>query len=348
MVIQKIRCYFLGIVVCVGAIFPLVSKVSAQNLYVTDYGGYKGVYEIMSAGGQSNLVSGLSGPMALAFNRWGNLFVADTGNGNIIEVTSGGTPTTFASGLSSPYGLAFDNVGDLFEADFGSSRILEFTNHNGTLNPSPGVFASGLNGPVGLAFNKSNLFESDFTSGNIYEFTNYNGVLVSNLNVFVSGLIRPAGLAFNNSNVLFVANDAPVGGITAVGPNGSANAFASGLSAPLGLAFDTAGSLFVANQTANDVVKITPDGTQSIYFSGPGTNFPSGVAFPPAAQLCAFTTNEKIQVKVLCPSPYYPAILEASSDFVNWKAIATNTPPFAITNLITAMPHQYFRARICP
>ena len=349
MIVQKLRRYFLGILAFAGAVFLLVFNTPAQNLFVADYSGYKGIYEITPAGSQSNFVSGLSDPTALAFDRRGNLFVSDTGSGSIVEITPGGETNTFASGLAAPYGLAFDNSGNLFEADFASSRILEFTNHNGTLSPSPGVFASGLDGPVGLAFNRAgNLFESDYISGAIYEFTNFNGILASNLNVFATGLTNPAGLAFNNSNVLFVANDVFAGTITRVTSGGSLGTFASGLSDPLGIAFDHAGNLFVANQNANNIVKIAPDGTQSIYYSESSADIPDGIAFMPKARLYALATNKTIQVMVSSPSPYYSTIVEVSSDFTNWVAIATNTPPFMVTNSINALPRQYFRARLCP
>jgi glucose/arabinose dehydrogenase len=324
--------------------------VSAQNLFVADYNGFKGVYQIKADGTQSNFISGLNTPSSLAFDKVGNLYVADAGSSTIIKITPAGVTNTVASGLNFPYGLAFDQAGNLFESDYGSSWIYEFTNHNGTVTSNLNVFASiGLNGPVGLAFNSaSNLFEADFKSGKIYEFTNRNGILVSNLNVFVSGVTNPSGLAFNSSNILFVANDTGVGSITRVMPNGTTNNFASGLAQPFGLAFNNAGNLFVANQNQQNIIQITPDGTQTIYFSGPSTNYPSGIAFAPTAQLHAAIVNKSIRLTVACPSPYFSAIVESSTNLMKWTSIYTNMAPFTFTDTITAAPYRFYRSVLAP
>ena len=54
----------------------------------------------------------------------GDLFVADGGSGNIYEFTPMGTESVFAS-LSKPIGLAFDRSGDLFVGDPGNGQHLQ-------------------------------------------------------------------------------------------------------------------------------------------------------------------------------------------------------------------------------
>ncbi len=338
-------------IVCAGTVLLMYLHVSAQNLFVADFNGFKGVYQIKADGTQSNVISGLSAPSALAFDKAGNLYVADAGtNNSILKITPAGVTNTVASGLNTPYGLAFDKAGNLFESDYGSRRIYEFTNHNGMVTSNLNTFATiGLNGPVGLAFNSaSNLFAADFDSDKIYEFTNRNGILVSNLNVFVSGVTNPSGLAFNSSNILFVANDSSVGSITRVMPNGTTNIFASGLAQPLGLAFNNTGNLFVANQNQQNIIQITPDGTQTIYFSGPSTNSPFGIAFAPTAQLHAAIVNKSMHLTVACPSPYFSAIVESSTNLMKWTSIYTNMAPFTFTDTITAAPYRFYRSVLAP
>jgi sugar lactone lactonase YvrE len=340
----------------VGTVFAGVillimsSSASAQNLYVSDYIGFRGIYEITPGGVQSNFVSGLNRPLGLAFNCSGNLFVTDGGTGSIYEFTNlNGTLssnlTLFASGLNQPYGLAFDCSGNLFEADFSSGQILEFTNKNETMSSTPTVFASGLKGPIELAFdNAGNLYESDFSSGKINEFTNNAGTLATNLIVFASGLNSPGGLAFDAQGALYVANDSPLGSITKITPNGTPSTFATGLNQPLGLAFNIEGDLFVANQNANNVIEIAPDGTQSIFASQGSGNSPSGVAFAPMAKLQAATTNKMFHLTVSSASPYYSTIIETSTDLVNWVPIYTNMPPYTFTQPMTgAGPYRFYR-----
>src|SRR5882724_10804524 len=85
---------------------------------------------------------GPSSPMGLAFDRSGNLFVADVERGSIFKLTPNGTKSTFASGLSVLSGLAFDGAGNLFVSERDSSRILKFapdgtksTFPKGTISP---------------------------------------------------------------------------------------------------------------------------------------------------------------------------------------------------------------------
>ena len=69
--------------------------------------------------------SGLHGPVGLAFDSAGNLFVTAGGDivvnntGKVYKFTPGGARTTFASGFTSPVSLAFDSTGNLFVADEG-------------------------------------------------------------------------------------------------------------------------------------------------------------------------------------------------------------------------------------
>jgi len=60
----------------------------------------------------------------LAFDRFGNLFASA---GSIFKYTPDGTESTFATGLDGPRGLAFDKAGNLFVAEIFGGDILKFT-----------------------------------------------------------------------------------------------------------------------------------------------------------------------------------------------------------------------------
>lgn len=349
------------------AIVLMAFTAGAQNLYVGLYGS--GVIDVVTPSGalQTNFITGLSEPDALAFNGAGNLFVANTLNGTIYEFTNyNGTLTTninvFATGLSLPFGLAFDRTGDLFESDIGSGKVYEFTNRSGTLNPTAGVFATNLD-PVGLAFDrKGNLFEADYNTSKINEFTNQNGTLDSTAGVFVSGLAfdGPGGLAFDGTSNLYVSIDNRAGEIIKITPDGTQSTFASylttiGLDNPLGVAFNNAGNLFVANQEADQ----SSGGTVIEYFQDGSTNFfatgltqPTCVAFAPTVGLQVSGTNQPTHLSISTPSPYYtiwPTIVQASTNLVQWTNVYTNMPPY---NYIDPASSQYryrfYRAELVP
>jgi hypothetical protein len=99
------------------------------------------------------------GPIGLAFDSAGNLFVStsDNTNGQILEFAPNGAETTFATGLTNnPRGLAFDSAGNLFVAEpgrFRSGDILKFTTGGvETFFAAPVGRPQGDGGPEFLAF----------------------------------------------------------------------------------------------------------------------------------------------------------------------------------------------------
>jgi sugar lactone lactonase YvrE len=112
---------------CLAVISLICVRASAQNLFATNY---LSIDEFTPNGVGSTFASGLNNPLGLAFDRAGNLFVADTGTysgtGAVYKFTPAGLRTTFASGLNFPRALAFDSQGNLF-VTVDDTAIYKFT-----------------------------------------------------------------------------------------------------------------------------------------------------------------------------------------------------------------------------
>jgi len=129
---------------------------SAGNLFAAD-SGHVTIYEFAPDGTRSVFVGHKAfnkftqGPIGLAFDQFGNLFVSTEvfpfTDDQILKFTPSGVRNRFANGLASPRGLAFDSAGNLFVAEIPPSAagdILKFT-PDGMRT----VFASGIGDPQG-------------------------------------------------------------------------------------------------------------------------------------------------------------------------------------------------------
>jgi sugar lactone lactonase YvrE len=253
-------------------------------------GGF--IYKYAPNGAQSIFAAGLSRPRGVAFDRFGNLFVATTtsvsGNlaGAILKITPDGTQTTFVNVMGPSISffledLAFDRAGNLFvmaqdETDPDvASTIYKFA-PNGVQSTFGSVPSEGF----GLAFDSAgNLFAaSDATDRTIYKFTP-NGTRSVFVGPSAFGTLTPVGLAFDHLDNLFVSATAACpdpASILKFTPDGTGSTFVTGLVFPNGLAFGRGGTLFstelFCNGAGSDVLKFTTGGTRHLFAIVPGQN----------------------------------------------------------------------------
>jgi sugar lactone lactonase YvrE len=278
-----------------AALIPMGAHANPGDLYATDNSSIR-IYA--PDGTASVFASELLRPRGLAFDGFGNLFVAtlDTATlfddrGRILKFAPDGTFTVFATGLDSPSGLAFDGAGNLYVTSSrvfpGGGRVTKITPGGvkslfAILGPDPKPFHQNF----GIAIDeRNNLFVADNQQDTIYKITpDRQFGTAREISTFVS-LPVPIGLALDVAGNLYASDAGPTtdppgpGGITKIAPDGTKTLVVSGLGDLRGLAFDFAGNLFAAGHGNNVIYKITPDGSVSIFASG--LNVPQFLAVEP-------------------------------------------------------------------
>jgi sugar lactone lactonase YvrE len=314
---------------CVGAVILISSTSQAQNLYVANANNNT-IIKITPAGAQSTFASGLDGPYGMAFDRAGDLFVADHGSGNIYEFTNGvaANQGIFASGFTSPtepVALAFDSAGDLFMSSDQSGNIYEFTNG---VAANRGIFAtlSGTAGIQGLAFDSAgDLFASQPGNNTITKITPGGTQSI----FLASNLSFPVGLAFDSAGDLFEANGGS-GNIYEF-TNGVAtnqSTFATLTSNAQGLAFDNAGDLFVTDQGGGKIYEFTNGLAANRGIFASGLDSPDSLAFAPTP---AFSVNIKMFAGIILNNGQIGSnyLIQATANLSssNWTTLTNVTLP---------------------
>ncbi len=230
----------------------------------------------------------LDQPTALARDKAGDLFIADTEDNVVREITpdgiihlvaGNGTEGDRADGpaghaeLDSPQGVAVNAKGDVFIADTYNNVVREVTprgfisTYAGDGNPGyrgdggPAVRAE-LSSPTGLALDAlGNLYIAD-SGNNVIRRVSTNGVITT-----VAG---------------DVAADESSGGLGGFSGDGGP-ATQARLNSPQGIAVDQAGDLFIADTFNNAIREVTPAGIISTVVNSTGKKGSSGNGGPAAA-----------------------------------------------------------------
>ncbi len=276
----------------------------AGNLYISDFGAHK-VYRLSPAGALDTVagtgVAGftastgpaasaqLSHPAGLALDRFGALYIADSGNHLVRKVTSGLIETV--AQVATPTGLAFDGFGTLHVADATGGQIVRIP-ASGSADPLPIPARDVAVGPGG------NVYAADGTivrrrmlNGNTAVFAGGGNTAFGDFGPAVEArLNHPTAVAVDAEGAVYIADRdnhrvrrvSPEGTIETVAGTGMAGdsgdfgpATRASLNTPVAVAVDHAGNLYIADQGNHRIRMVTPGGTMLPVAT---TIVPSGLA----------------------------------------------------------------------
>jgi sugar lactone lactonase YvrE len=278
MKIDLCQYFHRGCFVALAALLGLGSlcvSLSAQVQFVPALTTFAGTTSGYSGDGGLASAAKLAHPADAAFDKYGNMFIADAGNNVIREIAAGtgiittvagtgnpgysgdGGPATSAN-LNYPTGVAVDSNGNIYIADTYNNLVRVVTS---------GIISRVAGTTTGLSATETQAQQTNtgsFTSG---------GVATSQT------LNWPAALAIDSSNNVYIA-DTKVSAIAKVtvatgiitryagtgtsgytGDGGAASA--AKMNNPYGIAFDAQNNLYIAD-TKNYVIRFVNASTQNI------------------------------------------------------------------------------------
>ena len=260
------------------------------NIITTVAGNGRGVY---SGDGGTAIQASFSGPIGVAVDNAGNIYIADCNDARVRKVnTTSGIVTTVAgnglwsfggdggfatqASLYSPYGVAVDNAGNIYIADTYNHRIRK-VDTSGIITT---VAGSGGSGYYGGSYSGDN---GPATEARLY---------------------YPSGVAVDNTGNIYIADyfnnrirRIDTGGIiTTIAGNGQSGFGGDGSPAtqaslffPRGVTLDNAGSIYIADTSNNRIRKVDTSGIITTIAGNGQSGF--GGDGSPATQASLYSPN---------------------------------------------------------
>lgn len=220
------------------------------------------------------LVGGFSGPVGIAIDRRGVLFITDYNVGTISTVDPRVAPAAvavFASGLSGPAGLILDLdaelSGSIIVAERDLNRVSRIQVASGVAG-APQAIVGGISGAWGVLREATgHLLVSAEFGHKVYRVTQPAVTLTA---VIASGLNGPTQMKLDKDGNLYVS-DYFGSTVHKYGPDLNWLADLGGYSQPIGIAIDGEGGFYIANRG---------DGTISKTVAGVRSTFATGLVVP--------------------------------------------------------------------
>ncbi|MDP7729999.1 MULTISPECIES: serine/threonine-protein kinase PknD [Mycobacterium] len=229
--------------------------------------------------------TGLDGPLGVAVDISGNVYVTDTGHNRVLKLPADSTTQTvepFAD-LNHPGGIAIDEQGNVVITEPTNNRVLELAPGAGqTVLP-----LTDLARPAGVALYRRNpdtdrIVVADLGHDRVLAL---NGAHSAQRELPFTGLDDPAGVAVGSDGGLFVIDSANERILKLPWTASVATVLPYAVGHPDFVAVDAAGDLYVTDSHANRVMKLTKDTTTSITLPFNGLKGPQGVAVDSAGNV---------------------------------------------------------------
>jgi hypothetical protein len=222
---------------------------------------------------------GLDGPIGVAIDGSGNVWVSDSGASAVSEFGPTGSPVSpttgfTGGGLQNPGAIAIDASGDVWVGNVGS--VSELSPNGSALSPSTGFTGGGINEPFGIAIDgDGNVWVANLNLvGSVAELSP-NGSALSPFTGFTGGGTNQAdGIAIAGDGNVWVT-DSGAGAVSEFSPIGSpvsptTGFTGGGLQGPIAIAIDASGNVWVAN--SGSVSELSSNGSAL----SPSTGFTGG------------------------------------------------------------------------
>jgi uncharacterized protein (TIGR03437 family) len=216
-----------------------IRKVSSSGTISTVAGNGMVSY---SGDGGSAMAAQLNGPLGVAADNSGNLYIADSQNGVVRTVKKGAIASVGGGTLVIPRGVATDAGGNAYVADAQDNRVRKIA-PDGTVTTYAGNGTNGFagdGGPAASAELSSPAAVAVDAAGNLY---------IADL-----GNLRIREVSANG-NISTVAGN----GLESYAGDGGPAVSAS-LNAPLGVAVDPSRNLYIVDSASHVIRKVTLDG----------------------------------------------------------------------------------------
>ncbi|WP_310777250.1 serine/threonine-protein kinase PknD [Mycobacterium sp. Z3061] len=227
-------------------------------------------------------IAGLNGPLGVAADGAGNVYVADSGNDRVVKLDAGTLEQNVLPfrDLRNAVGIAVDGAGAVYVTDSHGERVLKLAAGSSTQT----VLTLDHSGPHGIALDAAgNVYLVDWLKDRVLKLAVGTGAQTV---LPITAIEGPEGVAVDGAGNVYVAdfdNGRVIKLIAATGAQTTAPFF--GLVNPWGVAVDGSGNVFVTDAGTGRVVRLAAGTSTQTVLPFPSLDGPRGVAVDGAGNL---------------------------------------------------------------